>query len=372
MNLVDLVKGQLTPEVIGSLGSLIGTNEAQTTTATAAAVPAMLSGLAKLAGTANGAGQLASALGGLDLGSLGNLAGMLGGSNASRMADKGGSLLGSLFGNSATSMIVETLASFLGIKSGVARSLMSYMAPVVLGQIASQFKGKTIDAQGVQSLFADQARNISAALPAGLSLGDFTAPHLASASKPAQGDRRVEHHREPEPSGFPSWLPWLILPLLGLGAWFLMSPKKAEVKAPVVDRTKVIERAPVERAPAARVEPAATGLALPGELGDALKIGKDLTGLFGGLTTALGGVKDVATAEQAVPTLKDLGLTLEALKGSTAALPAAGKASIKDMVGSNIGGIRALVDTVMAIPGVGDLLGPYIRPMLDTLGSLGL
>jgi len=365
MNLVDLVKGQLTPEVIGSLGSLIGTNEAQTKTATAAAVPAMLSGLAKLAGTANGAGQLASALGGLDLGSLGNLAGMLGGSNASRMADKGGSLLGSLFGNSATSMIVETLASFLGIKSGVARSLMSYMAPVVLGQIASQFKGKSIDAQGVQSLFADQARNISAALPAGLSLGDFTAPQLAS--KPAQGDRRVEHHREPEPAGFPSWLPWLILPLLGLGAWFLMSPKKAEVKAPVVDRTKVIERAP-----AARVEPAATGLALPGELGDALKIGKDLTGLFGGLTTALGGVKDVATAEQAVPTLKDLGLTLEALKGSTAALPAAGKASIKDMVGSNIGGIRSLVDTVMAIPGVGDLLGPYIRPMLDTLGALGL
>ena len=363
MNLVDLVKGQLTPEVIGSLGSLIGTNEAQTKTATAAAVPAMLSGLAKLAGTANGAGQLASALGGLDLGSLGNLAGMLGGSNASRMADKGGSLLGSLFGNSATSMIVETLASFLGIKSGVARSLMSYMAPVVLGQIASQFKGKSIDAQGLQSLFADQARNISSAMPAGLSLGDFTAPQLAS--KPAQGDRRVEHHREPEPSGFPSWLPWLILPLLGLGAWFLM--KGDTKKAPVVDRTKVIERAP-----AVQVEPAATGLALPTELGDALKIGKDLTGLFGSLTTALGGVKDVATAEQAVPTLKDLGLTLEALKGSTAALPAAGKASIKDMVGSNIGGIRALVDTVMAIPGVGDLLGPYIRPMLDTLGSLGL
>jgi len=365
MNLVDLVKGQLTPEVIGSLGSLIGANEAQTKTATAAAVPAMLSGLAKLAGTANGAGQLASALGGLDLGSLGNLAGMLGGSNASRMADKGGSLLGSLFGNSATSMIVETLASFLGIKSGIARSLMSYMAPVVLGQIASQFKGKSIDAQGVQSLFADQARNISAAMPAGLSLGDFTAPQLAS--KPAQGDRRVEHHREPEPSGFPSWLPWLILPLLGLGAYFLLNQPAAKKAEVVVDRTKVIERAP-----AAQVEPAATGLELPAELGDALKIGKDLTGLFGGLTTALGGVKDVATAEQAVPTLKDLGLTLEALKGSTAALPAAGKASIKDMVGANIGGIRSLVDTVMAIPGVGDLLGPYIRPMLDTLGALGL
>jgi hypothetical protein len=108
MNLVDLVKDQLTSQVLGSLGSLVGTNEAQTKAASAAAVPALLSGIAKMAGTSQGAGQLASALGGLDLGMLGNLAGVLGGSNASKMADKGGSLLGTLFGNSATSMIVET------------------------------------------------------------------------------------------------------------------------------------------------------------------------------------------------------------------------------------------------------------------------
>ena len=87
MNIVDLVKDQLTSQVLGSLGSLVGTNEAQTKAATAAAVPAMLGGLAKLAGTSQGAGQLANALGGLDLGMLGNLAGVLGGSNASKMAD---------------------------------------------------------------------------------------------------------------------------------------------------------------------------------------------------------------------------------------------------------------------------------------------
>ena len=175
MNIVDLVKDQLTSQVLGSLGSLVGTNEAQTKAASAAAVPAMLGGLAKLAGTSQGAGQLASALGGLDLGMLGNLAGVLGGSNASKMADKGGSLLGTLFGNSATSMIVETLASFLGIKGGIARSMLSYLAPVVLGTVAKQLtsSGKSIDASGIQSLFADQSRNIQSALPAGLSLGDF-------------------------------------------------------------------------------------------------------------------------------------------------------------------------------------------------------
>ena len=105
MNIVDLVKEQLTSQVLGSLGSLAGTNEAQTKAASAAAVPALLGGLAKLAGNAQGAGQLASALGGLDLGMLGNLAGVLGGANSSKVSNLGGGLLGTLFGNTATSAI---------------------------------------------------------------------------------------------------------------------------------------------------------------------------------------------------------------------------------------------------------------------------
>ena len=169
MNIVDLVKDQLTSQVLGSLGSLAGTNEAQTKAASAAAIPALLGGLAKLAGNAQGAGQLASALGGLDLGMLGNLAGVLGGANSSKVSNLGGGLLGTLFGNTATSAIVEMLASFLGIKGGVARSLMSYLAPVVLGTVAKQLtsSGKSIDASGIQSLFADQGRNIQSAMPAG-------------------------------------------------------------------------------------------------------------------------------------------------------------------------------------------------------------
>ena len=140
-------------------------NRSSRSVTTAAAVPALLGGLSKLAGTAQGAGQIANALGGLDLGALGNLAGLLGGSNASKVADKGGSLLGTLFGNSATSMIVDTLASFLGIKGGMSRMMLSYLAPVVLGTVAKQLTsgGRSIDASGIQSLFADQSSNIQKA-----------------------------------------------------------------------------------------------------------------------------------------------------------------------------------------------------------------
>jgi len=399
MNIVDLVKDQLTSQVLGSLGSLVGTNEAQTKAATAAAVPALLGGLSKLAGTAQGAGQIANALGGLDLGALGNLAGLLGGSNASKVADKGGSLLGTLFGNSATSMIVDTLASFLGIKGGIARSMMSYLAPVVLGSIAKQItgSGKSIDASSIQSLFADQGRNIQSALPAGLSLGDFgsIAKAVTSGTTGSTGhstpashshdrghDRGHVERREPEQSGFPSWLPWLALPLIALGAYFLMNRDQAKPvqKTAVVDQTARMRKVDEERKSAQVVAPKTTEkvtetveavkAAIP-EI-DLTAFGGDVTGLFGKLTDTFKGITDVPTAEAAVPGLKDLAGILDGYKATADKLPAAGKATVKDMVGTNLGTLQPIIDTVLAIPGVGDILRPIVEPMLKTLGSLGL
>jgi len=389
MNIVDLVKDQLTSQVLGSLGSLVGTNEAQTKAATAAAVPALLGGLSKLAGTAQGAGQIASALGGLDLGALGNLAGLLGGSNASKVSDKGGSLLGTLFGNSASSLLIDTLASFLGIKGGIARSMMSYLAPVVLGTIAKQItgSGKSIDASSVQSLFADQGRNIQSALPAGLSLGDFgsvakavtgTTGHTTHASHGP--DRGHVERREPEQSGFPSWLPWLALPLIALGAYFLMNRDKGA--KPVEKNVQVDQTAQMKKFAESQKkgEELATKAAektvqtvkdsIP-EI-DMTAFGGDVSGLFGKLTDTFKGITDVPSAEAAVPGLKDLAGILDGYKTTANQLPAAGKATVKEMVGTNLGTLQPIIDTALAIPGVGDILRPIVEPMLKTLGSLGL
>lgn len=404
MNIVDLVKDQLTSQVLGSLGSLVGTNEAQTKAATAAAVPAMLGGLAKLAGTSQGAGQLASALGGLDLGMLGNLAGVLGGSNASKMADKGGSLLGTLFGNSATSMIVETLASFLGIKGGIARSMLSYLAPVVLGTVAKQLtsSGKSIDASGIQSLFADQSRNIQSALPAGLSLGDFGSIAKAVTSATSGGASHSSHashghvERKQESSGFPSWLPWLALPLIAIGAFLLMNKDKgakpADKGAVVVNQTEMMKKmAEAQKSGEALAGKAAEKVADAGaeavktttdavaavvekatDAIDMTAFGGDMTGLFGKLTDSFKGITDVPSAEAAVPGLKDLAGILEGYKATADKLPEAGKATVKEMVGTNLGTLQPIIDTVLAIPGVGDILRPIVEPMLKTLSAFGL
>ncbi len=399
MNIVDLVKDQLTSQVLGSLGSLVGTNEAQTKAASAAAVPALLGGLAKLAGTSQGAGQLANALGGLDLGMLGNLAGVLGGANSSKISNLGGGLLGTLFGNSATSMIVETLASFLGIKGGVARSLLSYLAPVVLGTVAKQLTsgGKSIDASGIQSLFADQSRNIQSALPAGLSLGDFgsIAKAVTSATSGASHSSHASHghvERQAESSGFPSWLPWLALPLIALGAFLLMNKDKGakpvEKNVPVANTTEMMKKmaeaqksgeALAEKAAAQGAEAAKTTTdavaAVVEKATDAIDMtafGGDMTSLFGKLTDSFKGITDVPSAEAAVPGLKDLAGILEGYKVTADKLPAASKATVKEMVGTNLGTLQPIIDTVLAIPGVGDILRPIVEPMLKTLSALGL
>jgi len=105
---------------------------------------------------------------------------------------------------------------------------------------------------------------------------------------------------------------------------------------------------------------------------DLTAFGGDVTGLFGKLTDSFKGITDVPSAEAAVPGLKDLAGILEGYKATADKLPEAGKATVKEMVGTNLGILQPIIDTVLAIPGVGDILRPIVEPMLKTLGTLGL
>lgn len=363
MNLVDLIKDQLTSQVLGSLGSLVGTSEADTRKATNAAVPAILAGLAKLSSSPSGAGQLASALGGLDLGALGNLAGLLGGSNASRVADQGGSLLGSLFGTSSSAKMVDTLAGFLGMKPGIARSLLSYLLPIVLGMVAKQFTGGRADAAGLQRLFSEQGNNIRGALPAGLSLGDFGAPRS----------------QEPAASGIPAWVPLVLLPLIALGGWWLMNRDRMakqpegmiieeQVKeGPItVDRTAVIEREG-KKLEEAVIET----ISIDPKFVEAARLAVNATDLFGGLTKALTGVTSEETARTALPELEKLGPVLTGVQSEAEKLSGAEKTAFGEFVTKNLALLQKVIDAAMAIPGVKEILGPTVTPMIDTIRKLG-
>ena len=358
MNLVDLVTSQLTGDVLGKLGGLVGTNESQTRAATSAAVPALLSVFSKLASTNSGASQLANSMGGLDLKMLGNLAGLLGGSQASGLGSMGGNLLSSLLGNNLGG-IVGTLASFLGMQPGISKTLLTYLAPIVMGVIANQFKGAKPDASGLQRLFSEQQDNIKSALPRGLSLADFDVSSVARGGETSPS-RGVHRHEEPASGGFPAWLP-LLLPLLGLVGWMLWPKPQANQG----------DRAAATVPNAQQIEQMRQMSSVPSGMAEMAKASEGITGLFGSLSKVLEGVTDEETAKAAVPQLNELAPVLESLQKSTGALPESGRSAIAKLVADNLGGLQKIIETVMAIPGVKELLGPIVTPMVETISKLG-
>ena len=378
MNISDLIMSQLTsPDVLGKLGGLIGASESQTKTATGAAVPALLNVFAKMAGTQSGSDQLAKAMGGLDLGMLGNLAGLLGGNQASGLGSLGGSLLTSLLGgNSGLTGLVDLVAKFAGIQPGIMKTLLTYLAPMVLGMVAKQFTGKP-DAAGVSRLFAEQAGNIRGALPAGLSLGDF-----GGASGGRHGGH-AGHSQEAASGGLPGWLlPLLALGALGLG-WYLWKEsqdkkKEAEEVRPVAVKETVRQDGPVtireEEVVATKgkdvIDLVADEISIDPKFLEAVRIGKNATELFGGLTSVLKGVTSEETARLALPKLEKLAPMLTTLEDEAGKLPAEEKPAFATFVGKNLGLLSKVIDTVMAIPGVKDLLGPVVVPMVETLTRL--
>jgi hypothetical protein len=363
MNLVDLIKSQITPDMIGKLAGQLGTSETQAKSAVGAAVPTLLSALAGSASQAGGAQKMLSALSGL--GSMGD---MLSGASA----DKGSGLLSSLLGGGTVSGIVSLLSKFLGLGGDPTTKLLGYLAPMVLGGVMSSFKGKTPDAAGLTNLFAENKSAIANAIPSGLSLANipgFTNASEAVRSTATTATRNVGRAAETATEAA-SPLKYL-LPLLGLaavlgGLWWVFNQAPAvtvpAVKAPVV----VTPRVPEVTMPTVPAIPNVP--AIPAE---ALKLGGDLTGWFTSLTGSLGGITDAATAEAALPKLKDAATQLESAKSVFDTLPAPGKSSVLSIITSNLGGLKDLIAKIASIPGVGGLVKPVTDSILNTLTAMG-
>ncbi|MEI7461358.1 MAG: DUF937 domain-containing protein [Pirellula sp.] len=369
MNLVDLVKSQITPDMIGKLAGQIGTSETQAKSAVSAAVPTLLSALAGTTSQAGGAAKMLSALSGL--GSMGDMF-----SGAS--AEKGSGLLSSLLGGGTVSGIVSLLSRFLGLGGDPTSKLLGYLAPMVLSGVMSSFKGKTPDAAGLTNLFAENKSAIANAIPSGLSLANI--PGFTNASEPVRSTattttRNVGRAAEPVAEAV-SPLKYL-LPLLGLaallgGLWWVFNQAPAvpvpAVRAPVV----VTPRVPEVTLPTVPAVPNVPAIpAIPAIPAEALKLGGDLSGWFTSLTGSLGGISDAATAEAALPRLKDAATQLESAKSAFDKLPAPGKSSVLSIITSNLGGLRDLIAKVASIPGVGGLVKPVTDSILNTLTAMG-
>lgn len=170
VNLLNLVQGQLSGDVVARIASMIGESPGATESAVASAVPAMLATLAQKATTTQGASELVSLIQrtGVADSSLASLPNLIAGGSTPDVAGMGGQLLDSLFG-SRLAAVAEWIARNAGISVPSATSLLRMIAPVILGLVAKQAgTNGGLNVGALTSLLGGQTSFLKGAVPAGL------------------------------------------------------------------------------------------------------------------------------------------------------------------------------------------------------------
>jgi Bacterial protein of unknown function (DUF937) len=374
MNLVSTIMQFLAPMIINRIAGSLGIGQGLAGKAIAAAIPAILAGLAGSASKSGGAATLSNVLAKQDPGLLGNFANMIGGSGQKALTDSGLGALSSLLGGSSTNALAGAVGKFSGIDSTQSNSLLGMLAPVVMGKLAETQKSSGLDAGGLANLLNGQKDNIAAAMPAGFShllegtgLLDSIAGNLkTTAARPAATTYTEPAATESGGSSLGKWLVPLALGVLGLYLLNAYGCNRTADKV-VAPATPPAATAPVAKTPAATPAPVATPAVTPPAVPD---LASATAKALGALTSALGGIKDEASAKSAVPTLQDVAKQIETVKSGAAMLSSDAKKPIASLVAAALPGITAAVEKAVGIPGAGALISPILGPIVANLDAL--
>lgn len=221
MDLLGLVKEQLTSTIVSKISSFLGESTENTNSALASALPAILGGVMQKASTTQGASDLLNTIrtGGYDGGVLDNLGGLLGDvKSTSTLASLGSGLLGNIFGDKLGALS-GLISKASGITNGSASSLLGLAAPILMNVLGKQVSSQGMSTSGFASLLMSQKDSVKAALPAGIGsvlnvagLGDFLGNAKSTVTNTFEDTANDKKSI--------SWLPWLLLGGLLLGALY--------------------------------------------------------------------------------------------------------------------------------------------------------
>jgi OOP family OmpA-OmpF porin len=245
VNLVELAKGYLTPDIIQKAASFVGESELATQKAMNGIVPTLIAALANQASTSGSAEKLSRILdtGKYDGSALNNLGSLFsGGETTQKAITQGKDTLSSLFGNK-TEGLVDQIARFAGLRTGSAASLLALILPLILSLLGRQRSTIGQSPSALASLLGEQKGFLSGLLPAGI--GSFLGWTGYETARPRETTAYVEPKRET-----PSWL----MPLLILSGIVLVA------LAWLLSRPSPVSEIPVAARPAAKM----TDLPLPG------------------------------------------------------------------------------------------------------------
>lgn len=367
MNIVELIMSQMGGDTPNKLGSLIGENRAKTESAVGAAVPALLAGLTKLVSKPEGSKQLDALLGKQDTGVLENFTSMLGSQGAS-VAEKGSGLLTSLLGGDNLAGLLGTLGKFTGLRQDSMGKLLGALAPLVLGVLGKQKSSMGLDMGGLANLLAGQKQNIMGAMPSGLGDALGALPGMAglfdsaksalggaaaaarsgaaqvagSAERAADSARAGAAQAAQQVGGAvaktgSSIGRWLVPLVIIVGAIILFS------------RSKGCQRGDLPTAPDVSA--------------DASSVVSSIESVANSATQTLGTIQDAASADLALPKLREMNAKLDGLKALWDKIPATARAPIAAVAKSAGASLTPVLDKVTAIPEV----GPKIKPIADEM-----
>lgn len=376
-NLVSVVMQFLTPEMIAKIASALGLDRAIAQKAVGGAIPALLTGLADLASTPEGARQLTNTLAQQQPGSLESFKGLIGSSDQNNLAESGASMLSGLFGRGPMDTMAQAIGKFAGLGGDSSKSLLGMLAPVVLGALGQQQRAG-LDAKGLTSLLASQKDQIAAAIPSGLAnqlsdaglidkatgtLREGTAAASAAGSRIAGASERTVAGAgrtaytatRTASSQWPYWLAALVV-LGGLAWWGLARQTETVAELP---------------RPAATQPPTGTVGLAPSDLTiGGVNLANRVDSSVGTLKSVLPTITDTASAQAALPKLQDATTQLNDVSNLAAKLSPEGKSALARMIAAATPTINQMCDKVLAIPGAGDIAKPVItdlRGRLDTL-----
>lgn len=164
-NILDLLQSQMGSTAISALTKQLGgqADTKQTQSAVDSGMAILLNALSKNASNSNGASALGAALDRDHDGSiLDDITGFISGSSqaASSRAGNGAGILGHLLGGKQGAA-VEALAKASGLNSGQSTSLLTKLAPLVLGALGKQKRSAGISNNDLGSLLAGVAGQVN-------------------------------------------------------------------------------------------------------------------------------------------------------------------------------------------------------------------
>ena len=358
-NFISVISQALSAGITTRIASALGLSESQVRKAVDAAVPALLGALISLVSKPQGAAKLHDFVAKQEPGMLSNLVNVVGETGQKAFIDKGTSALNSLLGEDTALALGGALAQYSGIGESNSKSLLGFLAPAVLGVLGKEQRDLGLDTSGLARLLTSQKETVVAALPPGFSkyfgaIGVLDDVTTATGPGSRDGVSRGYPARQP-----PSVWPWLIgaVAVFAIGA--LASHFLSGRHGQVAETTQKVE------APYAGLLAKLRGV----KAGDA-NVGELATSAVNDLYASLSGIKDAATAQTALSGLNKASSEFDQLTGLLGQLPPDAHKLLTDTIASIRPNITALMDKVLAIPGVASIVKPAIDAINVKLDAL--